>query len=471
MLLDPLSELELYYKRQDCLKDFFTFDKELLGYTDMCEKPHREMCQAVIEGGKRQLHLWPRGHFKSSVITVGYSLLSLIQNPNIRILIVNATLQNAKSFLREIKGHLERNDELRAVFGNHVSKDEKWTETEIISALRTKNLKEPTIQAAGVGQTLTSQHYDLIILDDIVSQETITTREQLQKTSDYYRLLLSLLDPGGQIVMIGTRYHFADLYGEIIANKETNHYTINQRKAVENGEILFPSRFTPQVLADLRSSQGSYHFSCQYMNMPVDDETAKFKRADFRYYQPDDIKLERTFNTMCIDRAYSLAKTADYTGITIRKVSPNNFWFIPYARRLRVTEKELIDLIFKLKIDYALDAIGVEQLAFDNTLKPVLEEEMRRRNIFFTVQAIKSKGSKESRIESLVPRYESHSIFHLQGACDELEDELTRFPSAEHDDLSDSLAMHHQLEGSVSPQTQQYIKSYMVSESQRNWYE
>lgn len=471
MSVSELEALELHYKRQDGLSDLYYFGRDVLGYTDMCEKPHKAMCEAVIGGGKRQLHLWPRGHFKSSVITVGYTLQRIMANPNIRILIVNATLQNAKSFLREIKGHLERNDELRRMFGDHVSKDEKWTETEIISKQRTANLKEPTIQVAGVGQTLTSQHYDLIILDDIVSQETITTREQLRKTSDYYRLLLSLLDPTGEIVIIGTRYHFADLYGEIIATSDRNGYTVNERRAIEAGEILFPSRFTKAVLDDLRASQGSYHFSCQYMNMPVDDETAKFKLSNFRYYKPEELKIQKTFNTMCIDRAYSLAKTADFTGITIRLVNEAKFWFIPFARRLRITEKELIDLIFDLKAQYKIDAIGVEQLAFDNTLRPVLEEEMRRRSVFFRVQTIKAKGSKESRIESLVPRYESHSIFHLENECTDLEDELLRFPAAEHDDLSDSLAMHHQIEGSVSPQNSSYIKSYLQQEGQHSWYQ
>jgi hypothetical protein len=124
--------------------DLFSFNKYVLGYGEMCDQPHRLMCDSAQNSANRHLDLWPRGTFKSTMITIGYTIQQIALNPNIRILIANATLQNAKSFLREIKTHFERNEELKAIIGNQVNRDDKWTETEIIIKGRTSNLKEPT---------------------------------------------------------------------------------------------------------------------------------------------------------------------------------------------------------------------------------------------------------------------------------------------------------------------------------------
>ena len=366
LIMDILQQIDREIVLKEQLGDLYSFNNGVLDYKEMRPEPHRLMCDSVERGGKTQLHLWPRGHFKSTMITVGYTLLSIAKNPNIRILIANATLANSKSFLREIKGHLERNEKLRSIIGDQVSKDEKWTETEIIVKGRTKNLKEPTIQCAGVGQGLASQHYDLIIGDDLVNELTVTTPEQIQKTIDWYKMAHSLLEPDGQTILIGTRYHFADIYGWIIKEFPDEYHPEIHSVYNEDGSLIFPSRFTPEIIDRLRRKQGSYMFNCQYLNNPVDDESAKFKKSQIKYLEilPD----KQFYTTMTVDRAYSLNKTADYTGISVRKKDQENFRYFPYARRARYTEGELINKIFDLRKHYGVDRIGIEQNAFKSTL-------------------------------------------------------------------------------------------------------
>ena len=45
---------------------------------------------------------------------------------------------------------------------------------------------------------------------------------------------------------------------------------------------------------------------------------------------------------------------------------------------------------------------------------------------------------KETRIRGLIPRYESGAIYHITGTCQELEEELLKFPKGIHDDVADS---------------------------------
>jgi predicted phage terminase large subunit-like protein len=402
------------------------------------------MCDSVEHGGNRQLHLWPRDCFKSTMITVGNSLYALAKNPNVRIFIGNAVASNANSFLREIKGHLERNKKLRDIIGDYTEKAPKWNDDMIIVGSRTKNMKEPSIQTAGVGASLVSQHYDLMILDDLVNRENVNTPELIQKTIDWYRLALSLLEPHGTLIIIGTRYHYKDLYGHLL--KEASDTFKIQVHSVyqDDGSIIFPERFTPEYLAQLRKDQGSYIFSCQYLNNPVDDENAKFKASDFRYYEEKYLEGKELYTVYMIDRAYSLAKTADYTSHVIVSVDLDNNWYVRLAFRTKELEGKLIERIFDNKNYFKVDKVGIEQRAFNDTIKPVLEEEMRSRNDFFKVEELKGLQSKTARIEGLVPRFEAHSVFFLPGMND-MEDELTHFPAAEHDDLADALAYGNQL--------------------------
>lgn len=424
----------------------------------MAEDPHKLMCESVVNGGKKQLHLWPRGHFKSTMITIGNVLRRVSNNPNIRILIANSTSAKSEAFLREIKGHIEKNEKYRELYGNHLNKD-KWTDKEIISAQRTKNLKEPTILAVGVGQSVTGFHFDLIVGDDLVDYDSVNTPEQIAKTKRWWGDAMSLLEPDGDVILIGTRYHYADLYGDIIENLKEEYQPQIHSAYRDDDSILFPSRFTQEKLDAIRKEQGSYMFSCQYLNDPVDDETAKFKKAWFKYEALEALEGKQFWTTMTVDRAYSLNKSADYTSFTVRKVDNENFWHIQKPIRIRATEGEIVNKIFDLKSHYKVDKVGVEQMAFNNTIKPVLDEEMRRRNDFFEVVELKGRASKIARIEGLVPRFESGSIYFTGDKQDfaELEDELIRFPVATHDDLADALAYHNDEEmfgGPVNPLVQ-----------------
>jgi len=284
--------------------------------------------------------------------------------------------------------------------------------------------------------------HNCIVADDIVNTETVNTPEQIEKTKVWFKLCLSLLDPSGDVVVIGTRYHFNDLYAWLIKEHSQEYVPQVHSCYNESGEPIFPSRFSKEVLEEIKKAQGSYLFSTQYLNNPVDDESAKFKKSWIKYL--DKLPDKQFYTTMTVDRAYSLVKTADYTGISVRKKDQENFRYFPYARRARYSESELINKIFDLRKHYSVDKVGIEQSAFEFTLRPILEEEMRRRDEFFEVVEIKTKTSKIQRIESQTSYFESGSVYFVGEPIDfvDLEDEMLRFPVAEHDDILDALAMN-----------------------------
>jgi predicted phage terminase large subunit-like protein len=186
------------------------------------------------------------------------------------------------------------------------------------------------------------------------------------------------------------------------------------------------------------------------MNDPVSGEHRKFKLEKFRYITADmekQLSFMQVINFVTIDRAYSTERTADATGIVVVSVDKENNWYVRMAERFKGTESELINKIFDLHSYFHPQKIGIEQKAFNYTLKPTLEDEMRKRNQFFLVTELKDLGRKKTiRIEGLIPRFETGSIFLRQDQT-ELIDELIKFPASKHDDLADALAYQLEMVG------------------------
>ena len=65
---------------------------------------------------RKNLFLYPRGHLKSTVITVAHSVQWIINYPNVRILITTATQDLGVDFVRQIKSHFQTNDTFRSLF-------------------------------------------------------------------------------------------------------------------------------------------------------------------------------------------------------------------------------------------------------------------------------------------------------------------------------------------------------------------
>lgn len=185
-----------------------------LGMRDVNPETHGDMLRALESDTLRKLLVMPRGTLKSSIGVVAYSIWLLLRNPNLRILIDSEVYTNSKNFLREIKAHLE-GPKLTGIFGEFKS-DNSWSEGEITIRQRTQPYKEASITCGGIGTVKVSQHFDVIIGDDLNSNNNSQTSEGRQKVIDHYRLNISILEPSGIYLVIGTRYSQGDLIQYII---------------------------------------------------------------------------------------------------------------------------------------------------------------------------------------------------------------------------------------------------------------
>jgi len=472
--------VDLQAERRRASNDLFYLCRNILGYDALVEHYHRPICSSVTRyRDQDQLHLHPRGHFKSTIITIGGSIQKTLRDPNTRGLITNATLGKAKTFLGEIEAHFNRNPVFARLFPEHVPTKASGagTQSEFTTPARTRfQLREPTFSVSGIESAVVSSHYDWIIFDDIVNKENAKTAEQRLKVIEALAEYQSLLDPPhDQHTIVGTRWHYMDVYGAVIkTDKElvklgenplyikfltqdlknrSEGYDLNDEEA----EPSFPERFTVEHLRKLKARQKKYIYNCQYCNDPQPAEDKVFRVKDLQIVQkPHQAKETRLYKYTTLDPTVGETETSDNAVIiTVAINSDGDLFIVGFRRGQWNPDQHISEFLSELALHRPRQS-GIEAVAFQTTLKFFVEKEKRRRNIKCEIVGIKrsTHTRKEGRIERIQPFLEGQKIYWAIPIVDEqgetlpeakenldlFTQELDQFPFGDSDDILDALA-------------------------------
>jgi len=439
------------------LSDLYYFTKVILGYDQIAVQPHKEWAKDVNENKKRILFLAPRGHLKTTLITIGYVLQRLVKDHNLRVLLIHAIGKNAKGYLRAIKGHLKSNTLFRACFGNLDELADKWTENTIIISRERAELKEPTIEAVGIGQEIVSEHADLIILDDPVSFGNSRTPTERQKVIDFFLSLPDILEPGGQLIVIGTRWHTFDLYGYIIKHSKSRFkdYKIVVEKAIikENGKqkALFPSKFPLNFLKALKREKGSIKFSLQYLNDDTVLKEKMFKEKWFKFYTDEDmdkivslpdgrkIRFQESLRLFQgVDPATESTDGSAFAHATIGKDMNGNTYLLDIYRGFIGLDRQ-INLIKEKWDRFRSLLVNIEGNAFQKVLAKFFID---RTDI--PAHAEFHNLDPESRALKLQPMIENGK-FYIRSSMGYVLEEFTSFgPGFQYNDVIDAILLAHE---------------------------
>lgn len=461
-----MKEALWYYQRaeSDAAGDDWLFSQ--LGRADVFFLLHRVLhrqdiahpwlyarCREVEREPDGCLDLWSREHYKSTIITFALTIQDILRDPEITIGVFSHTRPIAKGFLRQIKAELEGNDTLKTLYPEVLWTDPrqeapKWSEDEGIIVKRKSNPKEATLEAWGLvdGQP-TSKHFRLMVYDDVVVRESVTTPDMIKKTTEALELSYNLGADGGARRFIGTRYHFNDTYKTIM-----DRGTVTPRvypAVTEQGKdgVLLDA----QTLANKRRDMGPYTFATQMMLDPKGDETQGFKRDWLRHY--NDIGGGRSTNKyLLVDAASSKKAGSDYTAAWVIGLgSDENYYVLDFVRdRLSLTQRA--ELVMRLHRAWRPMEVRYEEyglMADIEHIQAVQEKEQYR----FEIKKVAGRTSKVDRIRRLVPLFEQHRIWlprtlHITNYEGEtvdmvhafVEEEYAAFPVGLHDDMLDALA-------------------------------
>lgn len=411
------------------------------------------------------LDLWAREHYKSTILTFAGGIFRIIRSHGedapdpreVTIGIFSHTKPIAKGFLRQIKYELETNEHLQLVFDDifHANprKDaSKWTEDEGITVKRKSNPKEATVEAHGLvdGQP-TSKHFLHRQYDDVVTLESVTTPEMMAKTTAAYEMSDNLGTEGGTFALVGTRYHFADTYGDLIKRKSVEVRT--HPCTIDSSENFTPENcvlMKPETLKAKRINQGPYTFGTQMLLNPKGDNAQTFQKA---WIKKHDTRNTQGMNVALLcDPANEKRKTNDYTTFWVVGLDRNRNYIALDVIRDRLNLTERTNLLFDLHEAWRPKLVGYEKYGMQADIQHI-QHVMKEINYRFDIIELGGQTPKLDRIKRLIPVFEQGRMYLPMGRTYTnyeqrtidlvdvfIEEEYAAFPVMSHDDMLDCLA-------------------------------
>jgi phage terminase large subunit-like protein len=391
----------------------------------------------------------PPRHGKSELCSINFPAWYLGRNPDKEIITVSYSAELAQDFGSKTRSIVSGEVYPHIFNGITLKEDEQ-------AKAKWRTSKGGSYTSVGVGGAITGRGANVLLFDDpIKNREEAESEVYREKVWQFFTsTAFTRLEPRGVVVVILTRWHLDDLAGRILKNPELSkrckiiHFpaiATKQETYRQAGESLWPERYNLEALDEIKNTIGPYDWESLYQGSPVFTERQEFKPEWWKYKTETEVEAMSCNRFLTIDTAISKASSADYTGFCDNRVNRENFWHLK-AWRMRLGAEELVDAIFALHTRNQYDKIGIEKTIYLDALKPYLDEKQRQRNIFLPIVELKhNQTQKEVRIRGLIPRYATHSVFHIQGEVKALEEEMMSFPQGTHDDVLDATAYQLQV--------------------------
>jgi predicted phage terminase large subunit-like protein len=316
--------------------------------------------------------------------------------------------------------------------------------------------------ATSVGATTTGKGGDTLIVDDPISADQALSDAERKTAIDWFdgTLRTRLNNPGtGAIVVIMQRLHECDLTGFLLESEpgqwtqlkipleaeeeETWQFPRTPRVIVRPpGDVLQPERFTPEVVAGLKSRALIY--AGQYQQRPAPLEGNIIKRQHVRYYggvephtgeHDEPVPAEFDLEFISADCAFKELRTSDFVAIGRIGVKGRKRYLLNVINAhlgMSATEAQ----IRRERAGRRISAILVE----DHANGPAVIERLKR-NVSGVIE-VNPAGGKLARFMAAAPEWEAGDWYVDRNAAwtEPLIQQLTTFPNAAHDDMCDMIS-------------------------------
>lgn len=479
---DNLQLFAKTYFKHYCKKSFAPFQVELLDYLQ----------EATLKRGRQLAVAAPRGNAKSSLVSMIYVLWSVCYKYESYILIFSSTKDQSEKLLSHIKDELSTNEELKKDFPEVCEPpNPRWRKDEII----TKN--DVNVRISSVGHRIRGTRHKaerptLIILDDVESTEAVRSQEAREKLYDWFsKDVLNLGSDKTNYIVVGTILHFDSLLATLTSKdikkfggferriyKSVIGWTVNQtlwdkwtliyygkeciddktgpevalkffeanKKAMLKGtEVLWPEKESYYDLMVIREDKGDFSFASEKQNEPknLSDFSLDLKKViwwDENSQTQDDLKAQfanRLIVLGAVDPSVGRSKRSDYSAIITAFVdSASKHIYVVGADIGRWDLKTLVERICIHHDTYNYSGFVYESNAAQKWLGDALEAEPDSPPF----KSVNNTQNKEARISTLILNIQNCKV-KLSKKLTELNRQLRNFPSGDHDDGIDALAM------------------------------
>ena len=410
----------------------------------------------------------PRGSSKSTLLSFLYPLHSLCFGKDRFIVIVSNTYRKASMALENIKKELRENVALAKDYPIEIRRDAEGDSIfRHMFGYEIRILCKGNEQIGSVrGEKFGAYRPTLIIVDDVEDDEMVRNPERRIILKDLYD---EALIPAGdfnnlKVLVIGTILHDDSQMAKLVSDKYYPEYKkLFYQARIENPitrarSSLWNEKWSLEDLAKIEIESPDV-FAKEYQNDPVSGSSQVFFKEDFRYWRIDNGQyilfgkqgeivnrgaLSDCKGAIAGDLAWEEGKENDFAVIMPGLLTPQSDLLIEdYIAKKGLRPDELEEILYSMRDKLhgwtgKWIPIGFEKAKIEKVVKWILIKAGQRRNDPLSFTELQWETDKISRIKTkLQPRYAQHMIYHKVG-MGELEHQLTRFPSATHDDLPDA---------------------------------
>lgn len=393
--------------------------------------PHADICAAMDSPQRNLLILAPRGSYKSTIAQAKI-IQTLLAHPTHRVLYGMHTMADASAKVAAIRDILESNALINdeRLWGG--VKGFPWRRDRFSVRGAESGRQECSLQCFGVDKPATGGHYELIILDDLVTHLNSASPDGIEKVKACFRMVSPLLVNGGKLIIIGTRYHDLDLYGWILKEIRETFHTLVLDAGVElieeeggqkriEGTGRFPHLTRERLELEFkRMGSNVVDWSSQYLNRIVPGNYRSFYRSQFRQviWDPDSMDVYTGF--VLTDTATSLKDEACYSVVA--------YVMFDEADNAYVADMRVGHFSTNVFVDHFIDVLSKwgsrcyhrgevwERIALNVTFRSMIDRHPKRGNLRFMPIEVSRHGSDDNskvrRIRSLEGRF-AHGKIHF----------------------------------------------------------
>lgn len=455
---------------------------------------HREMWELCCSDHPQVAIAAPRGSAKSTAITFAYVLASALFRDHQHILIISANEELASGFVNDIKIEIQENEVLQEHFG--FRKFVKDSGPEIIVEM--KDGYRFRILAKGAEQRMRGLKWErkrpsLVVPDDLEDEDLVLSEARRDKFRRwFYGAVKPILKDGGMIRMVGTIMHMDALLQRFMpsakspttVNEPLKMYSTEERawKSVlyrahspDFEHLLWPEMYPESRLREIRqdfAEQGMLDvYGQEYLNNPIDQTTAYFRKGDFLPMKEGDHEVRKIFYAAG-DLAITQNKRSAYTALPVAGMDANGVLHIVDMRRGRFDSLEISDEIFSIHKRWSIDTFRLESENIQKAIGPFLYDRMRRTGDYINIDAKPPTKDKEARAQTLRAMMRAGQVKFDKEAdwYPDLEEELLHFPKWTSVDQVDALAwlallVHEMVEAPTEEEYEEEEYDELLAES------
>ena len=377
----------------------------------------------------------PRGHNKSTLVSLAYILYRAARKCSRFILVVSDTATQAQDHIGNVQKELLENEKLTSAYP-HLKLPElneyrdKKVRRRATDFITTGGVRFAAKGAGGGLRGLRegAQRPDLIVVDDLENDKNVETPRQREKLKAWFLKSLSNLfgAAGGKLAVIGTILHKDSLLAWLISNKGPANYVKRRYQAITGGMALWPSAWNLEKLTAKRDEIGSRAFATEYMNDPSDDDATLFKEAWIENHRlvhlPPAVALTRI--VVAVDPSASEDGSGDACGIVVTALGSDQRAYVLADATMNGSPAAWGRRVLDLYAQWHANVIVAEKNNGGGMVTQTLKAELRAGEALPPVNLIHSKQGKALRAEPTSVRYERGEVSHI-GAFTALEDEQT----------------------------------------------